>query len=80
MGKKNLSSLQSLVYLTQLGLTMIIPITGGVLIGNFIDKNFSTGYLFLIICTTIGVLAAFRNLLIIGTKATKKKENHRDEK
>lgn len=79
MGKKNLSHLQSLVYLMQLGLTMIVPIVGGVLLGNFIDKKLSTSYLFLIICIVIGVLAAFRNLLVIGTKSTEKRGKNKDE-
>lgn len=63
----------------QLGLTMIVPIVGGVLLGNFIDKKLSTSYLFLIICIVIGVLAAFRNLLVIGTKSTEKRGKNKDE-
>ncbi|RBP37802.1 AtpZ/AtpI family protein [Garciella nitratireducens] len=79
MGKKNSSPLQNLVYLTQLGFTMIVPIIGGVLLGNFIDRKFFAGHFFLMLCTIIGTLAAFRNLLIVGGKASQKKENHRNE-
>lgn len=74
-----MSPLHSLAYLTQLGLTMAIPIIGGILLGNFLDERFSTGYLFLIIGIVIGVLAAFRNLFMIGSRPAKKKGNHKDE-
>lgn len=80
MTRKNTSPLHSLIYLTQLGLSMIIPIIGGVLLGNFLDKRFSTGYLFLLLGVVVGVLAAFRNLFIVGDKLAKRKGKHRDGK
>lgn len=61
--------LENLALISQLGITMIVPIIGCFLLGNYLDTKFSTGNIFLLIFTILGVLAAFRNLFMIGMKS-----------
>lgn len=61
--------LSNLALISQLGFSMIVPIIGCFLLGNYLDAKFSTGNIFLLIFTILGVLAAFRNLFIIGMKS-----------
>ncbi|MDW7662946.1 MAG: AtpZ/AtpI family protein, partial [Bacillota bacterium] len=61
--KKNQNNiLQNLALLSQVGIMMIVPIIGGVFIGNWLDRKFGDGSIFLIICLLLGVGASFRNL------------------
>ncbi|MPW27010.1 F0F1 ATP synthase subunit [Alkalibaculum sp. M08DMB] len=72
--KKN--PLQNLVLISQLGFSMIVPIMGCFLLGRFLDVKFDTGNLFLIVFTILGIMAAFRNLFVIGMKSG---TNRRDD-
>ena len=66
---KQRNPLGNLALISQLGFSMIVPIIGCFLFGNYLDTRFSTGNIFLLIFTILGVLAAFRNLFIIGMKS-----------
>jgi F0F1-type ATP synthase assembly protein I len=78
--KKEFSPFSSIAILTQLGLGMITPIIGGVLLGNYLDNRFAKNSLFLIILTIIGAAAAFRYLLVMGTKLSRKEVKKNNEK
>lgn len=78
--KKDFSPLSSIAILTQLGLGMITPIIGGVLLGNYLDNRFSKNNLFLIIFTIIGAAAAFQYLIIMGTRLSRKEVKKKNEK
>jgi hypothetical protein len=54
--------MENLALLSQVGIMMVIPILGGVLIGQFLDRKFGNGSLFLIAGIVLGVGASFRNL------------------
>ncbi|MBS7525818.1 AtpZ/AtpI family protein [Fusibacter paucivorans] len=54
--------MENLALLSQVGIMMITPIFGGVFIGQFLDRKFGNGSLFLIVGIVLGVGAAFRNL------------------
>jgi positive regulator of sigma E activity len=54
--------MENLALLSQVGIMMIVPIFGGVFIGQFLDRKFGNGSLFLIVGIVLGVGAAFRNL------------------
>lgn len=74
MGKNNrLSILENLALVTQIGISMAIPIIAGIFIGNLIDKKLNTGILFLIILTIVGVIISFRTLFKITMRGIKKK-------
>lgn len=59
---------QNVALVTQIGITMVITIGGGILLGSFIDKKLGTNSVFLAIFTVISVLAAFMNLYNITTR------------
>jgi ATP synthase protein I len=49
------SSLESLTLITQLGLTIAIPIVLGAMAGHWLDVKFSTGMIFSIILLFLGI-------------------------
>ncbi|MGM0369269.1 MAG: AtpZ/AtpI family protein [Bacillota bacterium] len=53
--------LQALTLLSQVGITMIVPIIGGVWLGNYLDQLLHTKLLFLLVGILLGVSAGFRN-------------------
>lgn len=61
-------TLQYLAYMSQIGISMIVPIILGVFLGNFLDGLIGTEVLFLAIFSIIGVAAAFVNLFKIATR------------
>lgn len=73
MKKNNKSqAFQNIALVTHIGLTMVITIGGGILLGSFIDKKLGTNSIFLAGFTIIAVLAAFMNLYKITTKGFNK--------
>lgn len=64
--------MKALSLLTQIGISMFVPIFGCILIGNFLDKCFGTNVVFLIIFTIIGVISAFRTLYMLTMRKFKK--------
>lgn len=58
---RNSKVIKALMLVTQLGISMMVPIFLCVLIGGFIDKKAQTGY-FLPIFLVLGIAAAFRNV------------------
>jgi ATP synthase protein I len=50
------------------GLSLVIAIFLGGLIGYWLDNYFGTGYLFKIIGLIFGIIAGFRNVYITGKK------------
>lgn len=63
MGKKdNRHVFKNLSLVTQIGLSMIIPIIIGVYIGGLIDEKVGTQMAFRIIFILLGVATAFLNL------------------
>jgi F0F1-type ATP synthase assembly protein I len=64
----------NLALLTQLGLSMFLPIAGCFFIGRYLDQRFGTAPWLLLVMTVLGVMAAFRNLFVIGTRAAQNKD------
>lgn len=64
--------MKSLSLISQVGISMAIPIIGCILFGNYLDGVLNTGAIFLIIFTILGMLAAFRNLYVIAMKGSDK--------
>lgn len=75
MKKTSKSTLQNLALISQVGLMMVVPILGGVWVGNWLDVKFGTGSLFMIVLMLLGVGAAFRNLIHLNTQKSKEYEN-----
>lgn len=60
--------LQNLALVSQIGLSMALPILGGVYIGNFLDDKLNTGYIFLGVFSVLGIITSFISLFKITTK------------
>lgn len=75
--KSQKSILQNLALISQVGIMMLVPIFGGVLIGAFLDRFFGTSGIFLIIFVLLGVGASFRNLYVLSMQ--KSREYQKDE-
>ena len=74
MKKNNTSkALQNVALVTHLGLTMVITIGGGILLGSFVDKKLGTNSIFLASFTVLAVFSAFVNLYTVATKGFTKK-------
>ena len=67
---------KSLSLISQLGITMITPISICTFIGIFIDEKVKTAPIFTIIFIILGVGAAFRNLFYYTSKQAKKEDKH----
>jgi F0F1-type ATP synthase assembly protein I len=73
MDNNKMKIFQNLALITQIGIMMIVPIFGGLLVGRFLDDKLGTGNKFLLICIILGTGAAFMNLYKIAMKDNKKK-------
>ncbi len=58
---KNSKIIRALMLITQLGISMMVPIFLCVFVGNFIDKKAGTGF-FMPVLLILGIAAAFRNV------------------
>lgn len=75
--------LRALSMISQIGISMLVPILGCILIGAFLDKHFGTDVVFLIIFTILGVGASFRTLYMMTVHQFKDKDKdkrHTDDK
>jgi len=63
--------LQNLALISQVGIMMIVPIIGGVVIGAFLDRFMKTNGIFLIIFILLGVGSSFRNLYVLSIQKSK---------
>lgn len=75
MKGKSKSTLENLALLSQVGLMMLVPIIGGVLVGVWVDQRLGSGYFATITFLLLGVGASFRNLMVLGTRKSKEYEN-----
>ncbi|RRD94477.1 AtpZ/AtpI family protein [Clostridiales bacterium COT073_COT-073] len=64
-------SLKALAMLTQMGITMIVPIGLGLFAGAFLDRKLGTAPIFLIIFIVLGIAAGFRNIYQMTRKFMK---------
>jgi len=67
------SYLENLALLSYIGISMVVPILGGLMIGKWIDTRFNTEPIFLLIFIVFGVIVAFMNLFKVATKDVKNK-------
>ena len=75
--KHNREIVRALSMITQLGITMLVPIVLCFFFGRWLDSRLDTGC-FMIIFTILGMMAAYRNLFVI-TKPLLKGERERDD-
>lgn len=75
---KGAQILKNLALVSQIGISMLTPILGGLLIGAWLDRKFEKAPLFLLLLGTIGIFSAFRALFLLTGK--KSKRDGTDEK
>jgi F0F1-type ATP synthase assembly protein I len=64
---------ENLVFLTQIGISMVVPILGGLLIGKYIDGKVGTTSIFTLTFIVLGVGAAFMSVYKMVMKDYRKK-------
>ncbi len=60
--KQTREILNAFTLLSQIGISMIVPILFSIWFGNFLDKKFETGVTFLAIFAVLGVMTSFKVL------------------
>lgn len=73
MGRPKFKMYENLVYLTQIGISMIVPIIGSLLLGKLVDDKLGTGGIFLFVFIILGVAVAFMNVYKLVMRDYKKK-------
>ena len=71
MGEDLKKAIKTLGFLSTVGMSMVLAICLGALIGYYLDKWLDTSPLLLLIFIGFGIAAAFRNLFIMYKKAEK---------
>jgi len=70
---KDYKGLQYIVFATQIGINIALPIAGGMYIGAYMDQKFSTGSAFLISGTLLGVFSGITGVYRLISHELKKK-------
>lgn len=71
MGKNDYSMYKNLVFITQIGINMFVPIFGGVLIGKWVsDKMGGNTFVFLGFIV-LGVMVSFMEFYKLAIRSTK---------
>ncbi|MBU5676591.1 AtpZ/AtpI family protein [Alkaliphilus sp. MSJ-5] len=68
------SALENLVLISQIGISMMVPIGIGLYIGKWLDDRLETGPIFLFIFIIIGVVSAFMSLFKITQSSSESKK------
>ncbi len=68
---RTIEFLKYMSLITQLGLSMVLPIAGGAFLGQFLAVRFGTGGLLTIFLILLGVFGALMNAYKILTKTYK---------
>ena len=66
---------KALALVTQIGVSMIVPIFLCLILGSFLDKIFHTGNILMIVFIVLGVCAGFRSVYIMTKDFYKKFRN-----
>lgn len=65
--------LKNLVLISQIGISMLVPILGGGWLGAVIDRKLGTGIIFFIILIILGIISAFVTLFKITVGSNNRK-------
>jgi len=78
MDEDKKSLLKTLGVVSSMGISFVLAIFIGVLMGRQLDKWLGTGHWFFFIFLCFGIVAGFRNLYTITNRVIKKDENGKD--
>ena len=79
MDEDKRSLLKTLGVVSSMGISFVLAIFIGVIIGHQLDKLLGTAPWFFFIFLLFGIVAGFRNLYIITKRVIKKDENSKDK-
>ena len=79
MDEKKSSLFRTLGLVSSMGISFVLAIFIGVIIGRQLDKWFGTAPWFFFIFLLFGIIAGFRNLYIITNRVIKRDENSKDK-
>jgi ATP synthase protein I len=79
MDKNKSDLLRTLGVVSSMGISFVLAISIGVLIGLQLDKKLGTAPWFFYIFLLFGIIAGFRNLYIITKRVIKRDENSKDK-
>jgi ATP synthase protein I len=79
MGENKNNLLKTLGMVSGMGISFVLAIIIGVLMGLQLDKWFGTAPWFFFIFLLFGIVAGFRNLYIITKRVIKRDENGKDK-
>jgi F0F1-type ATP synthase assembly protein I len=79
MNESQRNLFKTLGVVSSMGISFVLAIFIGVLIGRQLDKWFGTAPWFFFIFLFFGIAAGFRNLYIITNRVVKKDDNGKDE-
>ena len=72
---KDYKGLQYIVFVTQIGINMALPIVGGIYAGAYMDQKFSTGSAFLILGAIFGIFSGIAGVYRLISHELRKKGN-----
>jgi len=72
--RKDFLIYENLLYLSQIGLLMIVPIFGGVVVGKWLEERFQTNGILLLLCIVLFTASGFLNVYKFIQKQLKKME------
>ncbi len=72
MSKPDLKMYENLTLISQIGIMMVVPIIGGLWLGNYLDEKFNTSPLFLLSLIAVGAISSFYNLYKFAVKRSDK--------
>ncbi len=71
---KNFGVFTNLALVSQIGISMVVPIGIGLYIGKWLDGKLGTAPIFLFVFIIMGVISAFMNLFKLTQTQTEKKK------
>lgn len=72
MGKKDIGMYNNLLYISQIGIMMVTPVLGGVVIGQYISEKLGGNQLAFFVCLILGVCSSFYELYRFSMKYVEK--------
>ena len=78
MGRRDIGMYKNLVYISQIGIMMITPILGGVVIGKYLSEKMDGNPIVFFLCLILGIFSSFYELYRFSMKYiedTSKKSN-----